>query len=65
MTGDHWLCLGPTGHYHGSPGVEDQFVYVATLDDGSQQTFTPTEFATRFGWNNNPEQAALLKLDGE
>ena len=65
MTGDHWLCLGPTGHYHGSPGVEDQFVYVAHLEDGSQITLTPADFAKRFAWKNNPEKATLLKLDGE
>ncbi|QDU94501.1 protein kinase domain-containing protein [Lignipirellula cremea] len=60
LTGDHWLCLGPTGHYRGSPGVEDQFVYVAMLEDGSQRTYTPSEFAETFGWKNDPEKAELL-----
>jgi hypothetical protein len=60
LTGDHWLCLGPTGHYRGSPGVEDQFVYVAILPDGSQRTYTPAEFAKTFGWKNDPEKAELL-----
>ena len=60
LTGDHWLCLGPTGHYRGSPGVEDQIVYVAMLPDGSQRTYTPAEFAKTFHWKNNPEKAELL-----
>ena len=60
LTGDHWLCVGPTGHYRGSPGVEDQFVYVAMLPDGSQRTYTPAEFAKKFGWKNDPEKAELL-----
>lgn len=60
LTGDHWLCLGPTGHYRGSPGVEDQIVYVAMLPDGSQRTYTPAEFAKTFGWQNDPEKAELL-----
>ncbi|MCX7422119.1 MAG: hypothetical protein NT013_21615, partial [Planctomycetia bacterium] len=60
LTGDHWLCLGPTGHYRGSPGVEDQIVYVAMLPDGSQRTYTPAEFAKTFNWKNDPEKAELL-----
>ncbi len=60
LTGDHWLCLGPTGHYRGSPGVEDQFVYVAMLEDGSQVTYSPQAFAEKFGWKNDPEKATLL-----
>ena len=62
LTGNHWLCVAPTGHYRGSPGVEEQFVYVAQLDDGSHVTLTPAEFAARFGWKNEPEKATLLKL---
>ena len=65
LTGDHWLCLGPVlffiwGHYRGSPGVEDQIVYVAMLPDGSQRTDTPAEFAKTFNWKNDPEKAELL-----
>ena len=48
------------GHYRGSPGVEDQIVYVALLPDGSQRTYTPAEFAETFGWKNDPEKAELL-----
>lgn len=63
ISGNHWLCIGPTGHYRGSPGVEEHIVCVAQLDDGSNITLTPSDFASRFGWKNDPEKATLLKLD--
>ena len=52
-----------TGHYRGSDGVEDQFVYVAQHEDGRQQIYTPAEFAEKFGWKNDPEKATLLRLE--
>jgi len=58
-----WLCIGPDGHYRGSKGVEAHIVYVAQLDDGSQVTYTPKEFAAKFGWKNDPAKARLMKLD--
>jgi WD40 repeat protein/formylglycine-generating enzyme required for sulfatase activity len=63
VTGDHWLCIGPDGHWRGSPGVEGQIVYVAMLEDGSQRTYSPAEFAKAFGWKNDPAKARLLTLD--
>jgi len=62
VPGDHWICLGPTGHYRGSSGVEEQIVYVAMHDDGSQRTYTPSEFTAKFGWKNDAAKASLLKL---
>ncbi|GEM_PF-2506986 len=46
-------------------GVDEHIVYVVQLDDGSHITLSHAEFATRFGWKNDPENATLLKLDGE
>ena len=63
LTDNHWLCVGPDGHYRGSKGVESQIVYVAQLEDGSNQIFTPEEFAKKFGWKNDPAKARLMKLD--
>ena len=40
--------------------MEEQIVYVAMLDDGSQRTYSPAEFAQRFGWKNEPDKAILL-----
>lgn len=60
---EHWLVVGPTGHYRGTVGVEPNLVYVAMHDDGSQRTYSPAAFAEKFGWKNDPERATLLKLD--
>jgi len=40
--------------------LKEQIVYVALLDDGSQVTLSSDEFAARFGWQNDPNQAYLL-----
>jgi len=37
-------------------------VYVAQLDDGSHQSFTPAELAKKFNWTNGPAKARLMKL---
>ncbi|MFO0881758.1 MAG: SUMF1/EgtB/PvdO family nonheme iron enzyme [Gemmataceae bacterium] len=63
VTGDNWICIGPDGHWRGSPGVEEHIVYVAQLEDGSQRTYTPKEFAEKFGWKNDPAKARLLAID--
>ncbi len=59
-----WLCIGSDGHYRGSEDIESQIVYVALRKDGSQTTHTAAEFASKFGWKNDPAKAGLLKLDG-
>ena len=46
-----------------SKGVESQFIYVAQLGDGSHVTYTPEEFAKKFGWKNDPTKARLMKLE--
>jgi WD40 repeat protein/tRNA A-37 threonylcarbamoyl transferase component Bud32 len=52
---DDWLLVSPEGHYRGGPGIEKHIVYVAQTATG-QETFTPAEFAARFGWKNDPER---------
>ena len=59
---DHWLCIGPTGHYRGSEGIDEHIVYVALHEDGRQLTYTPAEFREKFGWKNDPAKATLMKL---
>ncbi len=58
-----WLVIGPDGHWRGSDGIGQHIVYVAMLEDGSQRTYTPAEFAKEFGWRNDPQKARLLQLD--
>lgn len=60
ISGDNWLCIGPTGHYCGSPQIDEKIVYVALHDDGSQHSYSPTEFAEAFHWKNEPGNAKLL-----
>lgn len=55
-----WMVIGPTGHCRGSKGIAEHVVYVAQLDDGSNITLSPQEFAERFGWKNDPEKATLM-----
>jgi len=63
LTDENYLTVGPTGHYRGTPDIRKHIVYVAMLDDGSQQTFTPAQFDEKFGWKNDPNKATFLKLD--
>jgi serine/threonine protein kinase/formylglycine-generating enzyme required for sulfatase activity/WD40 repeat protein len=58
----HWIFIGPDGHYAGSEGVEEHIVYVAMTDDGRQETYTPAEFARRYGWKNDPSKARFAAL---
>jgi hypothetical protein len=62
ISGKHWICVGPDGHWRGSVGAESQIVYVAMLEDGSQRTYTQAEFEKAFGWKNDPTKGRLLKL---
>ncbi len=63
LVGGGWLCIGPDGHYRGSEEIEQHIVYVALHKDGSQLTYSPTEFREKFGWKNDPAKARLLKLE--
>ena len=45
--------LSPEGHYRGSPGLEEELVYVVQTDQG-QETLTPDQFAEKYGWKNDP-----------
>ena len=56
---DRYVSFSPDGHYAGSPKVERYLVYVVQTDDGAQHTLTPAEFATRYGWKNDPEKVRL------
>ena len=54
-----WVVLSADGHYRfDKPGKEDALVYVVQTDDG-QRTFSPAEFAEKYGWKNDPEKARL------
>jgi WD40 repeat protein len=52
------LVFTPDGHYAGSPGIEDDIVYVVETDQG-QETLTPAEFAKKYNWKNDPSKVGL------
>lgn len=54
------LAISPKGHYRSDADVSDAIVYVVQTAAG-QQTLTPSEFATRFGWKNDPSQVVIPK----
>ena len=41
-------------------GWIEELVYVAEADAG-QETLSPEEFETKYGWNNDPDQVRLVK----
>ena len=57
---NRYLTVCANGHYLGSPGIEDQIVYVAVMEDGRQEMFTPDEFAKKYGWKNDPAKVKPL-----
>jgi WD40 repeat protein/serine/threonine protein kinase len=49
------VAITPDGHYRGTPEAEKLLRYVVQIDD-RQETLTTREFASRFGWKNDPER---------
>jgi hypothetical protein len=49
------LAVSPEGDYRALPNLEKEILYVAQTDHG-QETFTPDEFAKKYGWKNDPER---------
>jgi WD40 repeat protein len=56
LTEEMNMVVSPDGHYAGPPGCEEHFVYVALSTEG-QSLYTPSEFAEKFGWKNDPNRA--------
>jgi hypothetical protein len=59
------IVIGLAYHDCGSANIDQHIVYVAQLEDGSNVTYTPAEFANKFNWKNDPSKARFLKLDDE
>lgn len=55
------VAITPDGHYRHFLGdnIDEEIVYVALTDDGSQRTLTPAQFEAEYGWKNDPSQIAL------
>jgi len=52
------VAISPEGHIRATGDVEDHIRYVALTNSGEQLTFTPAEFAERYGWKNDPEKVS-------
>src|SRR5262249_16670890 len=52
------LVINSEGHYRGTPGIENQLVYLVETDRG-QETPSPKEFTKRYSWKNNPQRVRL------
>ncbi|MGD0898575.1 MAG: SUMF1/EgtB/PvdO family nonheme iron enzyme [Thermoguttaceae bacterium] len=54
IEGNRFALISPEGHYRGSPGIDDQLLYVALTDEGEYATLSPAEFEKQYGWKNDP-----------
>lgn len=60
MQDNQWMICSPDGFYRGSQDIHARVVYVAMHDDGSQRTYSPSEFEERFGWKNMADSISLV-----
>ena len=60
LRNDRYLVVSARGHFRGSPGVEDEIVFVAETAEG-QLMFTPKEFAAKYDWRNDPDKVRLSR----
>ena len=51
--------ISPDGHFTGSPGVEEELVYLVQTDEG-QETLSPAELEEKYGWKNDPSTVILM-----
>ncbi|KPL20814.1 MAG: hypothetical protein AMJ75_11175 [Phycisphaerae bacterium SM1_79] len=52
------IAINREGDYRGPPGIADHLIYVVSTERG-QETLTPADFKSRFGWVNEPWQVGL------
>ena len=53
------LAFTPEGHYRTWRRFPEPLVYVGLTPSGEQLTLTADEFASQYGWNNDPAKVAL------
>lgn len=59
------LAFTGDGHYRVIGDLGDEIVYVVQTDQGEQLTLSAAEFATRYGWRNDPSKVTLLPAAGD
>jgi len=55
---DHLVTISSEGQFRADGQKTELLVYVAQTDKG-QETYTPSEFATKYGWRNDPAKARV------
>jgi WD40 repeat protein len=58
------IAINREGDYPGPPGVAEHLLYVVSTERG-QETLTPADFKSRFGWVNEPWQVGLYSPGSE
>jgi len=58
------IAINREGDYRGPPGIAENLLYVASTERG-QETLTPADFKSRFGWVNEPWQVGLYAAGAE
>lgn len=59
LDNDRYALISADGHWAGSAGVEKDLILIAKTESGGQLTFTPAQFAARFGWVNDSTRVRL------
>lgn len=59
ISGGHVMQFSPDGHYLASTDASESIVYCVETESGERLTLLPSEFESRFGWQNNPEKARI------
>jgi WD40 repeat protein len=57
---DRYLSIAASGHYRGTPGIEQEMFYVADTGAGVDLLDAET-FAEKFKWTNDPEKVKLAE----
>ncbi|MHC4496198.1 MAG: WD40 domain-containing protein, partial [Planctomycetota bacterium] len=58
------IAINREGDYRGSPGIAEHLIYIVSTEQG-QETMTPADFKSRFGWVNEPWQVGLYSPGSE
>lgn len=58
-----YAYLSPEGYIKASGPYDQLLIFIAETNDGKLLTLTPREFASRFGWSNNPAKARVVFAD--
>ncbi len=62
--GKQEVAISAEGHYRGGAGIEAELIFVVLTDRGEQENLAPGEFASRYGWTNDPDRVGPAPKGG-